>query len=152
MKSGAWASAAARVVTRALAVTALVAMVVAGTPARTIPAAADFTPISDQAALAALRRSTVQLLAFGCNLQRRDGTAVAVGGGLLLTNAHVVSGSRLVDIASDDAATVEGGEPLLAPAGDVAVVPDGGARVSSLALRKSWMSRRTGANTLSRSS
>src|SRR5579871_1973335 len=109
-------------------------MVVAGTPARTIPAAADFTPISDQAALAALRRSTVQLLAFGCNLQRRDGTAVAVGGGLLLTNAHVVSGSRLVDIASDDAATVEGGEPLLASAGDVAVVPDGGADLASLTL------------------
>jgi len=126
--------AVARAVLRASAAGVLVAMVVAGTPTRTTPASADFTPIDAQAALAVLSRSTVQVMAFGCNLQRHDGTAVAIGQDQLLTNAHVVSGSRLVDIAADAAATRIGGQPLVAPAGDVAVVADSGPDLPALAL------------------
>jgi S1-C subfamily serine protease len=121
-------------VARAVAAAALVAAVVACTPTHTTPASADFTPIDAQAALAALQRSTVQVMAFGCNLQRHDGTAVAIGDGQLLTNAHVVAGSRLVDIAADDAATRVGSEALVAPAGDVAVVDDPGPALPGLAL------------------
>jgi S1-C subfamily serine protease len=126
--------AAARGLGRATAGGALMVAIVIGTPTRTTPAGADFAPIDAQAALAVLTRSTVQVMAFGCNLDRNDGTAVAVGGGLLLTNAHVVAGSRLVDIVPNDAATQAGGEPLLAPAGDVAVVSDPGPALPTLAL------------------
>jgi S1-C subfamily serine protease len=125
---------ARRALARAAVGTALAALVVAGTPTHTTPAGADFTPIDAQAALAALRRSTAQVMAFGCNLERHDGTAVAVGGGLLLTNAHVVAGSRLVDIVPDAAATQVGGQPLVADAGDVAVVADPGLAPAGLPL------------------
>ncbi len=126
--------AAARVLGRAAAGGALTVAVVIGTPTRTTPAGADFAPIGAQAALAALQRSTVQVMAFGCSLDREDGTAVSVGRGLLLTNAHVVGGSRLVDIVAYDAATQAGGQPLVAAAGDVAVVSDPGPAVPTLAL------------------
>src|SRR5579862_7778973 len=105
---------------------ALVMLVVVGTPTRTTPAGADFTPVGADAALATLQRSTAQVMAFGCDLERHDGTAVAVAGGQLLTNAHVVEGSRLVDIVPDDAATEVGGEPMVADAGDVALVAGSG--------------------------
>ena len=126
--------AVAQLLTRVLAGTALVALVVVATPTRTTPAAADFTPIGAQAALAALRASTVEVFAFGCSLERDDGTAVAIGDGRLLTNAHVVAGSRLIDIAADDAATQVAGEAFVATAGDVAVLGDSGNGRPGLAL------------------
>jgi S1-C subfamily serine protease len=113
---------------------ALVMLVVVGTPTRTTPAGADFTPVGADAALAALQRSTAQVMAFGCDLERHDGTAVAVAGGQLLTNAHVVEGSRLVDIVPDDAATEVGGEPMVADAGDVALVAGSGPAPPALQL------------------
>ncbi|HVM66120.1 MAG TPA: serine protease [Acidimicrobiales bacterium] len=120
--------------TRMAAGSALLLSIVVGTPTRTTPAGADYTPVDAQAALAALQRSTAQVMAFGCNLERHDGTAVAVAGGQLLTNAHVVEGSRLIDVVPDNAATQVGGQPLVADAGDVAVVTGAGQAPPALTL------------------
>jgi len=107
---------------RAAAGTAVVAGLLVSTPITTTTAAADFTPISAQAATDALQRATAQVMAFGCDLERHDGTVVALAGGTLLTNAHVVAGSRLVDVVADGRPTEEGGAPMVGVVGDVATV------------------------------
>jgi S1-C subfamily serine protease len=109
-------------------------VVLAGTATATTPAQADFTPISAQAAAGLLRRATVQVLAFGCDLQRHEGTAVAVGSGRFLTNQHVVAGSRLVDLVADGAPTQVGDQATVALAGDVADLPAPGLDTPTLAL------------------
>jgi S1-C subfamily serine protease len=115
-----------RAFVRAAAAGALVTVLLVVRPTRTTPASADFTPLTEPQATALLRRSTAQIMAFGCDMERVDGTAVAIDGGMLLTNQHVVAGSRLVDVLGDDQATQTGGEPLVATAGDVATVAEPG--------------------------
>ena len=88
----------------------------------TIPARLDVAPISAQKAAVLLTQSTVQVLAFGCDLSNRQGSAVLIGPGRLLTNAHVVVGSREVDLSADGFPTVVAPAPSVAKAGDVAVV------------------------------
>ena len=119
---------------RAVAGTAVVATLLVGTTTATTTAAADFTPISTQAATDALRQSTAQVMAFGCDLERHDGTVVALAGGTLLTNAHVVAGSRLVDIVADGRPTEVGGGPMVGVVGDVATVTVAGPPLAALAL------------------
>ena len=126
--------AASRASLRVTAGAALVMFLLVGSPTKTTPAAADFTPVSAQGATAALHRSTVQIMAFGCDLQRHDGTAVSVDGGVLLTNQHVVAGSRLVDVVPEGQATEVGGQPLVAEAGDVATVAQPGPPLPGLRL------------------
>jgi S1-C subfamily serine protease len=113
-----------RAFVRAAAAGAVVTFLLVVRPTRTTPASADFTPLTSAQATALLRRSTAQIMAFGCDLERVDGTAVAVAGGELLTNQHVVAGSRLVDVVGDDQATQIGGPTLAATAGDVATVAE----------------------------
>jgi S1-C subfamily serine protease len=123
-----------RAFVRAVAAGALVALLLVVRPTRTTPASADFTPLTAPEATALLHRSTAQVMAFGCDMERVDGTAVAVAGGDLLTNQHVVAGSRLVDIVGDDQPTQIGGQPLVATAGDVATVSEPGPDLPALAL------------------
>ena len=123
-----------RAFVRAVAAGALVALLLVVRPTRTTPASADFTPLTAGQATALLHRSTAQIMAFGCDMERVEGTAVAVADGELLTNQHVVAGSRLVDVVGDDQATQIGGEPLVATAGDVATVPEPGPELPALAL------------------
>ena len=126
--------AAARACLRATAGAGLVVFLLVGTPTKTTPAAADFTPVTAQVATAALHRSTAQIMAFGCDMERHDGTAVAVDGGVLLTNQHVVAGSRLVDVVAEGQPTEVGGQPLVADAGDVATVTEPGPPLPALPL------------------
>jgi S1-C subfamily serine protease len=117
-----------------LAVAVVVAVAVDGAWASpTISARADFQPISAERAARVLRDSTVEVQAFGCDLQRRDGSGVAVAPGRVLTNAHVVRASRLVDVATDTGPTAEADVPAVASAGDVAEV-SGDLRVPALEL------------------
>jgi len=60
----------------------------------------DFTPVSASRAAELITRSTVQLLAFGCDLHREQGSAVVIGPGRLITNDHVAGRSRLVDVVA----------------------------------------------------
>jgi S1-C subfamily serine protease len=96
--------------------------VVLGVPTRTTPASLDFAPVSLQAAAGILGRSTVEVLAFGCNLQRRDGSAVMVGPGMMLTNEHVITGSRLIDLVAHGYPTTASAAWSVATAGDVGTV------------------------------
>jgi len=121
---------------RAATATAVVVLLLLSTPTTTTTAAADFTPISTQAATDALHRATAQVMAFGCDLEQRDGTVVAVAGGTLVTNAHVVAASRVIDVAPDDGPTEVGGA-MVAAAGDVATVNVGGPPLAPLALAPS---------------
>jgi S1-C subfamily serine protease len=111
---------------------AVVVFLLVGTPTKTTPAGADFTPVTAQGATAALHRSTAQIMAFGCDMQRHEGTAVSVGGGMLLTNQHVLAGTRLVDVIADGQPTEVGGQPLVATAGDVATVAEPGPALPAL--------------------
>ena len=101
---------------------AVILAVVFGVQTATTPARLDITPVSLQAAAAILGHSTVEVLAFGCNLQRRDGTAVMIAPGMMLTNEHVITGSRLIDLVADGYPTTASATWAVATAGDVATV------------------------------
>jgi S1-C subfamily serine protease len=121
-------------VLRLAAAVGVVVAIILGTPTATIPARFDFQPISAQRAAQVIRPSTVLVLAFGCNLQRREGTAVAVGPGRLVTNQHVVGQSRLVDLVADGYPTTVADVPSVATAGDVATLSAAGLRLPSIPL------------------
>lgn len=125
-----------RVAVRVAAVVVVVAGVVAGWASPTIPGRADFFPITAERAVQVLTAATVQVEAFGCNLQRRDGTGVVVAPGLVLSNRHVVGDSRLVDVNADGQATVEAGSPAVAFSGDVGHVAVDGLDGPVLALSR----------------
>jgi S1-C subfamily serine protease len=110
------------------------AVTVAATAQPTMSARFDIAPVSVQRATRLLTQTTVQVLALGCNLANRQGSAVIVGPGRLLTNAHVVVDSRLIDLSADDAPTVVAGVPSLAQEGDVAVVDASGISTPGLTL------------------
>jgi len=116
-----------------LAVAAVVVVQTAGA-ASTLPARFDRTPLSADAAAEVIRKSTVQVLAFGCNLARREGTAVVIGPDRLLTNAHVVDGSRLVDIVADGRPTAVAVSAGVASGADLAVVTTAGVESPALPL------------------
>ena len=118
-----------------LATGAALAAAVVGVPASaTISARDDFEPVSAVRAEQLIRGATVQILAFGCNLQRRDGSAVAIGPARLLTNRHVVGASRIVDVVADGYPTTVADPPTVATAGDVATVTARGLDLSGLML------------------
>jgi hypothetical protein len=103
-------------------VVAVIAAVVFGVQTATTPANLDITPMTLQAAATIIGHSTVEVLAFGCNLQRRDGTAVMVAPGVMLTNEHVITGSRLIDLVANGYPTTASATWAVATAGDVATV------------------------------
>lgn len=104
--------------------TALIVLVatVLGWASPTISGRADFAPITADRARQLLAAATVQLDVFGCDLQRREGTAVAISADRLLSNRHVVERSRLIDVNPDRGPTAEARLPSVATAGDVAEV------------------------------
>jgi len=115
-------------------VLAVVAGVVLGVPSATTPARFDFAPVTLQAAAGIIGRSTVEVLAFGCNLQRRDGSAVMIAPGMMLTNEHVITGSRLIDLVADGYPTTPSATWAVATAGDVATMSAPLTDVPSVAL------------------
>jgi S1-C subfamily serine protease len=77
------------------------AVVVLTTAAPTIPSGFDYQPMPRAQVDRILTAATVKLVALGCDLSVRTGTAVAIGSGRLMTNKHVVDGSRQVDAIPD---------------------------------------------------
>jgi len=94
----------------------------------------DITPLPADRATALIRHSTVQILAFGCNLQRHDGSGVAIAPDRVLTNAHVVAGSRLIDLVPDGRPTTVAQPPGVAGGADVASLGADGLNLPTLAL------------------
>jgi len=115
-------------------VLAVITAVVLGVQTATTPARLDFAPVTLQAAAGIIGRSTVEVLAFGCNLQRRDGSAVMIAPGVMLTNEHVITSSRLIDLVARGYPTTSTATWSVATAGDVATVSAPLAGLPSIAL------------------
>lgn len=79
-------------------VTACFAFVGAAAP--TTPAAVDYLPLERRDANALLRRVTQRVMSFGCAASN-NGTAVQLDDGTLVTAAHVVTGTRLINVIPD---------------------------------------------------
>jgi S1-C subfamily serine protease len=79
-------------------VTACFAFVGAAAP--TTPAAVDYLPIERRDAQALLRQVTQRVMSFGC-AAANNGTAVSLDDGTVLTAAHVVAGTRLINVIPD---------------------------------------------------
>ena len=71
-----------------------------GAAAPTIPAAVDYLPLDKRDARALLRTVTHRVMSFGC-ASANNGTAVALDDGTLVTAAHVVTGTRLINVVPD---------------------------------------------------
>jgi S1-C subfamily serine protease len=100
----------------------LVAAFVLGTAAPTIPASLDFRPLSPAEARAALVAATWRVVGLGCRVTTDSGTAALLADGRLVTNRHVVEGSRLLDVVAD-AGPAQPRAAVVSPADDVAVLP-----------------------------
>lgn len=70
-------------------------------PSPTIRGGFDYQPIAATEARRIITDSTVKLVTLGCDLNVRNGTAVAIGHGRLVTNRHVVDQARQVDAIPD---------------------------------------------------
>lgn len=68
-----------------------------GAAAPTTPAAVDYLPLGKREARALLRQATHRVMSFGCAASN-NGTAVSLGDGTLVTAAHVVAGTRLINV------------------------------------------------------
>jgi S1-C subfamily serine protease len=71
-----------------------------GAAAPTTPAAVDYLPLERRDAHALLRKVTPRVMSFGCAASN-NGTAVALDDGTLVTAAHVVAGTRLINVIPD---------------------------------------------------
>jgi S1-C subfamily serine protease len=71
-----------------------------GAAAPTTPAAVDYLPIERRDAQALLREVTQRVMSFGC-AAANNGTAVSLDDGTVLTAAHVVTGTRLINVIPD---------------------------------------------------
>ena len=71
-----------------------------GAAAPTAPGSVDFLPIARRDAQHLLRAVTQRVMSFGC-VAANNGTAVELEDGSLLTAAHVVTGTRLINVIPD---------------------------------------------------
>jgi S1-C subfamily serine protease len=70
-------------------------------PSPTIRPGFDYQPLAASAVRSILTAATVKVVTLGCDLSVRNGTAVAIGHGRLVTNRHVVVRARRVDAVPD---------------------------------------------------
>ena len=91
-----------------------------GAAAPTTPAAVDYLPLERREANALLRRVTQRVMSFGCAASN-NGTAVALDDGTLVTAAHVVAGTRLINVVPDLGPTTIA-TAAVAPVHDLAVL------------------------------
>lgn len=71
-----------------------------GAAAPTTPASVDFLPLERRDAQALLRAVTPRVMSFGCAASN-NGTGVTLDDGTLVTAAHVVTGTRLINVIPD---------------------------------------------------
>lgn len=103
-----------------------------GFAAPTTPSSVDFLPIAKRDAQALLREVTQRVMSFGCTAAN-NGTAVNLDGGTLVTAAHVVTGTRLINVVPDlGPTTVATAE--IAPNLDLAVLRQPQAAATGLVL------------------
>ncbi|MFI5041649.1 MAG: serine protease [Acidimicrobiales bacterium] len=94
----------------------------------------DTTAVTAQQATELITRSTVQILAFGCDLQREEGSAVVIGSGRIITNDHVVGASRLIDVVASGMPLTVGSASSATGSADLASVSVPGLDLPALAL------------------
>jgi S1-C subfamily serine protease len=71
-----------------------------GAAVPTTPASIDYLPIAKRDGQALLRQVTQRVMSFGCAASK-NGTAVNLTDGTLVTAAHVVAGTRLINVVPD---------------------------------------------------
>ena len=91
-----------------------------GAAAPTAPASVDFLPLARADGTALLREVTPRVMSFGC-VATNNGTAVQLDDGRLVTAAHVVDGTRLINVVPDLGPTSVA-SAAVAPGHDVAVL------------------------------
>lgn len=89
----------------------VVALIAPASP--TTPLAADVAPLAPHDLAELVRANADRVVVLGCTVGNASGTAVALGAGRLVTNAHVVEQARLVNVSPD------GGGAAVAPARSV---------------------------------
>jgi serine protease Do len=109
-------------VLRGLVVIVALVGVQAGLVTPTLSARLDVLPLSADQVDKSLELSTVEIVALGCDLAQRQGTAVAIGGGRLLTNQHVVGTFRSLDVAANAEPVANASVALINRTVDVAVI------------------------------
>jgi S1-C subfamily serine protease len=103
-------------------------------PSPTIRAGFDYQPIGATDARRIVTGATVKLVALGCDLTVRNGTAVAIGRGRMVTNKHVVDQARRVDAIPDVGPYSAGLTAVSRAAVDLATVGTPGLQLPSIPL------------------
>jgi len=94
----------------------------------------DILPVTAAEASQRLEASTVEVVALGCDLAQRQGTAVAIAAGHVLTNEHVVGVFRSLDVAASGHPVIAASIALVNRTVDLALIDAGGLTVPPLAL------------------
>lgn len=115
-------SARARWVGRSVVVTGLITGMLAAWATPTMSSAADVNPVRPDQLELNIRAATVELMTLGCDLGTRQGSAVALAGGSLVTNRHVVDLARETEVVPDLGAVVRATADVSATGSDLAVV------------------------------
>jgi S1-C subfamily serine protease len=118
------------VIGRVVLAAAVVAAAIVGLPTATASSGADAPPLPQAELLTLARQSTAKLVAVGCTLGLREGSAVALAGDRLLTNRHVAGAVRQIDVVPDTGAFRPGTSTTNNSLADVALV-----HANGLALR-----------------
>ena len=115
MPRGRWAG-------RGLVVAGLITGILGGWATPTLSSAADVNPVRPDQLELSVRAATVELMTLGCDLGTRQGTAVALAGGTVVTNRHVVDLARLTDVVPDLGPAVRGTADVSSTGTDLAIV------------------------------
>jgi S1-C subfamily serine protease len=114
------------VIGRMVLAAAVVTAAVVGLPTATGSSGADAPPLPQAELLTLARQSTAKLVAVGCTLGLREGSAVALASDRLLTNRHVAGAVRQIDVVPDTGAMQSGTSSTDDSLSDVALVHVGG--------------------------
>jgi S1-C subfamily serine protease len=115
-------SARARWVGRSVVVTGLITGMLGGWATPTLSSSADVNPVRPDQLELNIRAATVELMTLGCDLGTRQGSAVALAGGSLVTNRHVVDLSRETEVVPDLGAVARGTADISSTGSDLAIV------------------------------
>jgi S1-C subfamily serine protease len=107
---------------RGTVVAVVVAATVGGWATPTLPSSADVNPVPPDQLELAVRAATVELMTLGCDLGTRQGSAVALAGGSIVTNRHVVDVARQTEVVPDLGPVLRGTSEVSTVGTDLAVV------------------------------
>ena len=107
---------------RATVVAVLVVGIVGGWATPTLSSSADVNPVPPDQLELAVRAATVELMTLGCDLGTRQGSAVALAAGSIVTNRHVVDAARLTEVVPDLGPVLRGTTAVSTAGTDLALV------------------------------